>query len=337
MTIRDALSAKLLTLAAPALIVGVASSTVIGGGVALAADKSFPSAVVANGTLTVTGTNAGDTVHIGLGAIPNTFVVDFGDGDVRTFDPASFASISVFLGNGDDTFSVPAAGQFSDKRLSVFGDNGNDSILGSNGGDQIVGGNGDDIVDGGRGADTEFLDNGSDVAVWLPGEGSDVVDGGNGEDALNFVGADVAETMALTANGQHAVFTRQPGAVVMDTVAVETLNIDALGGADLITLNNMRGTALNNVNLDLSSSQGTGDNATDTVTVNGTEAADHFAVQATGNAVSVEGAQPRVHVTGAETTDVLQVNAGDGNDSVRVSDAARALTTIAVDLGADQF
>jgi hypothetical protein len=44
-----------------------------------------------------------------------------------------------------------------------------------------------------------------------------------------------------------------------------------------------------------------------------------------------------VHVTGAEPTDHLQINTGDGNDGVLVADAARALITIAVDLGAGQL
>jgi hypothetical protein len=286
MNIRDARRAGMLTLAAPALLVaGVASSGIGGSGIALAADNLSPTAVVADGTLTVTATNGDNNVSVGLGATPSTFVVDFGGGDSRSFDPTSFVSIDVFLGNGDDAFTVPVGHQFTGKRLSVFGENGDDSLLGSDGNDVITGGRGDDVVDGGKGTDTEVLGSGSDIAVWLPGEGSDNVDGGSGTDALNFVGADGAETMALNANGQHAVFTRQPGSVVMDTVGVETLNIRALGGADTITVNDGTGTALDTVNIDLSSSQGTGDNAIDTVTVNGT--------------------QPTVHVTGAETTDQL--------------------------------
>jgi hypothetical protein len=337
MNVRDALRAGTLTLAAPAfLVIGVAS-TAGGGGIALAADNTSPTAVVTNGALTVTGTNGSDTVHVGLGATPNTFVVDFGNGDSRTFDPASFASISVFLGNGDDNFSVPANGQFANKRLSVFGENGNDSILGSDGNDQIVGDRGDDVVDGGKGTDTEILGSGSDLAVWKPGEGSDIVDGGSGTDALNFIGADGAETMALAANGIHAVLTRLPGSVVMDTVDVEVLDLHTLGGADVVTLNDVHGTALDTANIDLSSSTGTGDNAVDAITVNGTDAADTIAVGAQGNAVSVDGGQPSLHVTGAETTDRLQINAGNGNDAVSVVDAARALITIAVDLGAGQL
>jgi Ca2+-binding RTX toxin-like protein len=355
MNIRDALRAGTLTLAAPALLVAGAASTGAGGGTALAADNVSPSAVVANGTLTVTGTNGADAIHAGLGATPNTFFVDFGNGDVRTFDSSTFVSISVFLGNGDDSFSVPVAGQFADKRLSVFGENGTDSlsgsrgadvldggngddaILGSDGNDLITGDRGDDVVDGEKGTDTELLGSGSDVAVWLPGEGSDNVDGDSGADALNFIGADAAETMALTANGNHAVFTRQPGSVVMDTVDVETLNLRALGGADAVTLNDVHGTALDTVNVDLSSAQGNGDNAGDTLTVNGTAAADNLAVTAQGSAVTLTGGQPSVHVTGAEPTDRLQINTGDGNDAVLVTDAARALITVAVDLGSGQL
>ena len=44
--------------------------------------------------------------------------------------------------------------------------------------------------------------NGKDFFVWNPGQGSDAVDGGNGnEDVMQFNGANVNETMSLSANG----------------------------------------------------------------------------------------------------------------------------------------
>src|SRR3954453_1386182 len=71
---------------------------------ALASDT--PSASVANNTLTITGTGGGDTMQLGLGADPNTLLVDLGNGTLpQAFDRSTFNAISVFLNRGDDTFN----------------------------------------------------------------------------------------------------------------------------------------------------------------------------------------------------------------------------------------
>ena len=58
----------------------------------------------------------------------------------------------------------------------------------------------------------------------------------------------------------------------MDLNGVERVNFNALGGADTITVNDLTGTDVTNVNLDLASppGSGTGDGQADTVIVNGT-------------------------------------------------------------------
>ena len=117
------------------------------------------------------------------------------------FNLADFNAISVSLGNGDDQFTEQP-GVLADKPLTVDGGNGNDTIKTGDGIDMIFGGNGDDSVDAGRGNDSVFLGNGKDFFVWNPGQGSDAVDGGNGnEDVMQFNGANVNETMSLSANG----------------------------------------------------------------------------------------------------------------------------------------
>src|SRR5207302_6612876 len=101
---------------------------------------------------------------------------DFGGAAMQqSFDRAAFTAISVNLRSGDDSFTVDPHAQFNDRRLTVFGGNGDDTIRGSDGNDLLFGGRGDDNIDGARGADTELLGRGNDTAVWLPGEGSDVI------------------------------------------------------------------------------------------------------------------------------------------------------------------
>src|SRR5207302_2715334 len=125
-----------------------------------------------------------------------------------------------------------------------------------------------------------FMGAGNDTFVWNPGDGSDTVEGQGGQDTLQFNGANVAEKIDLSANGQRLRFTRDVGNIVMDVDGVEQVNFVALGGADTITVNDLTGTAVQQVNLDLSGTQGsgTGDGAADTVIVNGTNGADQINV-----------------------------------------------------------
>src|SRR5262249_1688112 len=63
------------------------------------------SASVANGRLTIEGTNNADSVTVGLDAQnPNTFVVNL-NGSQQTFDRSTFTAVSVDLRAGDDQFN----------------------------------------------------------------------------------------------------------------------------------------------------------------------------------------------------------------------------------------
>jgi hypothetical protein len=351
MTRRTLTSKRYAALGAAATIaLGVAAAAPAAG----AAETPFAS--VAHDTLTIRGTDHADDITIGVGADPNTLVVDFHNGTTTSVDRSTFTAISVLLRSGNDSFAV-AAGSTFDEALTVYGGAGNDAItggpgndviyggagndmlLGGDGNDLIFGGSGNDTVDGQRGADTEVLGVGNDTAVWLPGEGSDVIDGGLGHDALVFKGANAAEKFALTAQGSHAVLTRDVATIRMDTDGVEQLDLTTLGGTDSVSVGDLTGTDLREANVDLSAAgdAGAGDAQLDIVVVDGTTGADQVRVAADGSAVDVTGLHSSTHVTGSDTRDQLQVATGDGNDSVAVSDAARALIGVSVDLGAGQL
>src|SRR5258706_12619204 len=105
-----------------------------------------------------------------------------------------------------------------------------------------MGGDGNDTIIGGRGNDVLIGGAGNDTFVWNPGDGNDTVEGQGGVDTLQFNGANVSEKIDISANGSRARLTRDVANITMDLNGVERINVDALGGADNITVNDMTGT-----------------------------------------------------------------------------------------------
>ena len=180
---------------------------------------------------------------------------------------------------------------------------------------------------GGRGNDMAFLGAGDDTFVWNPGDGSDTVEGQGGTDTLQFNGSNVNENIDLSANGSRLRLFRDVGNVTMDVNGVEQVNVAALGGADTLTVNDLSGTGVTAVNLDLASppGSGTGDGQADTVIVNGTNGDDAITVAGDASGVSVSGLSAQVNITGAEAAnDRLTINALGGDDVVDASGLSAA-------------
>jgi Ca2+-binding RTX toxin-like protein len=315
-------------------------ATVAGPAVTSASASTAGSATVEDGTLTVVGTNGNDQLALRLAiGDPNTLQIDMGDdGTVENrFDRTTFSSIVVELRSGDDRFRVDqSGGAFADEALTVDAGAGNDTVIGGDGNELTLGGSGDDVVDGNRGVDTALLGSGNDSFTWDPGDGSDDVDGDAGRDTLRFFGSNAGEEMALTANGRRAVFLRNLGTIRMDMDAIEQLDVFALGGADIVRIDDMTGTDVDRANVSLAGTLGSGDAATDVVTVTGSPKRDRVAVHATAAGVDIDGLRSATRITGSETADVLNVDTGDGEDTVTVDDDVAALIGVVVDLGDDQ-
>jgi Ca2+-binding RTX toxin-like protein len=291
-------------------------------------------------TVTVNGTNGNDAIQIagagtsyavtGLSAIVN----------VQGSEGANDQLIVNALG-GDDV--VSAAGLPSGVvQLTVDGGAGNDSITGSQGADTLIGGDGNDLIEGGRGNDIMFGGAGDDIFTWDPGDGSDVIEGQGGHDTMQFTGSNLDEHIDISANGQRVRFFRDIGNVTMDLNGVEQVDFQALGGADTITVNDLTGTDLTEVNLDLASppGSGTGDGAADNVIVNGTPHGDIVQISGGGGIltfITVEGLSSQVSITGAEgANDHLTVKTLGGNDAVNSSGLPANLIGLTVDLGDGQ-
>ena len=89
----------------------------------------------------------------------------------------------------------------------------------------------------------------------------------------------------------------------MDLHSVEQIEIAALGGADTITVNDLTGTGVRQVAIDLAASGRRGDGQTDTVIVNGTGGNDRINIAISGAAVVVRGLSAQVTIDRAEASD----------------------------------
>jgi hypothetical protein len=102
----------------------------------------------------------------------------------------------------------------------------------------------------------------------------------------------------------------------MDTAGVETVDVNALGGADLVNVEDLTGTDVTSVNVDLASTLGgtAGDAALDRVVVTGTAGNDTLAVSGDSNAVKLSGLAATVGILHPEPTDHLEINTLTGID-----------------------
>jgi len=115
-------------------------------------------------------------------------------------------------------------------------------------------------------------------------------------------------------------------AITVDLIHVETLDIAAIGGADVLTVNDLTGTDLTTVDANLAASGGVGDGSADTVIINGTPGDDVVSVGAVGTTVEARGLAATVRITGSElANDRLTVNGLAGNDTITPTAEAAAL------------
>ena len=151
-----------------------------------------------------------------------------------------------------------------------------------------------------------------------------------------FNGSNVSEKISISANHGRVSLVRDVGNVTMDLNGVEHIQLNALGGADNITVNDLSGTGVTQVAIDLASppGSGAGDGAADTVTVNATKYDDVITVQGQGGSLTVAGLSELVTISGSEATDALTVAGGAGNDTLSAALLPAGNTTLTLDGGA---
>jgi Ca2+-binding RTX toxin-like protein len=291
--------------------------------------------------LTVVGTEASEKIALRLKAGQTGILqVDVGD-DGRadfSFERKKIARIAVLAKAGDDLVRIDETnGVFTDViTTAIDGGDGDDSLAGGSGAERLLGGYGDDTLDGNGGNDTAFLGVGDDTFVWDPGDGSDVVEGQDGTDTMLFNGANGGEQVDLSANGNRLKFFRTQATITMDTNDVETVDFNALGGADTVTVNDLSGTDVKTVKTDLAATLGgnSGDGATDQVIVNGTNGNDTINVGGDAAGVAVTGLAAQVAIQHQEPMDKLDVKSLGGNDAISAAALAAEAITLTLDGGA---
>ena len=288
-----------------------ASQTVTVGVAAGTAGCNATASFDVNGVLSVVGGPGDDlctvsrdpfgTLLVNLGAVPIT-------GGPATI--ANTALIAMQGGPGNDRLVIDTTGGPMPP-ANLSGDDGNDIL---------VGGDAADTLTGGRGNDVALMGAGDDTFVWNPGDGSDIVEGQGGADTLDFHGANIGEKLEIAANGARVRFTRDVANIVLDLHGVEAIELGALGGADRVQVDDLTGTDVTSVHVDLAATGGGPDGAADDVVVEGTAGDDvvHVTDAATGTVVS--GLAAEVTISGADAaSDQLTIDLLAGADVLDAS------------------
>jgi Ca2+-binding RTX toxin-like protein len=210
------------------------------------------------------------------------------------------------------------------------------TLNGGAGNDMLIGGAGNDVLNGGQGADIEFGGPGDDLFLWNPGDGSDIIEGQGGQNTLLFNCSNAGEQMDISANGTRMRLFRNVGNITMDCADIAFIQLNALGGGDTITVNDLTGTGVAKVNLDLASPPGSGigDGSADTVIINATPGNDSVSVNGASGVVNVLGLSAMVTITGSEAAlDQLLVNLLAGDDAFEAVHLVAGIIKLTVDGG----
>src|SRR5260370_7227049 len=101
----------------------------------------------------------------------------------------------------------------------------------------------------------------------------------------------------------------------MDLSNTETVDVNALGGADTITVDDLSKTAVKQVNLNL----GGADGQADTVVINATNADDVINITNNNGVVTVSGLAETVNISGFDANDRIAIKCLGGHDVIHAS------------------
>jgi hypothetical protein len=252
-------------------------------------------------------------------------------------------------GGGNDTFIASTGTD------TMFGEGGSadlDTFFGGAGADTMTGGQGMNIYHCGAGTTTVNGGPAGDLIYWEVGDGNATVDGGNDTsptaiDRLQIRGSANPDTFTASANGA-GVTIGAPGAT-LNATNINVLNIDAIDGADTTTINDLSGTTVQVVGLDLGEI-GAPDGALDQIILNGPASPRTVNIGEIAGTGNVNGNGPTVSgqvmlVTGlgptflvANDDNALTTNLAAGANSVTVNTPTmRGAVTVNGSVGGDTY
>jgi Ca2+-binding RTX toxin-like protein len=102
---------------------------------------------------------------------------------------------------------------------------------------------------------------------------------------------------------------------------IENIDVNALGGADTITVDDLSKTDVKHVAIDLAATPGSGvsDGSADTIVINGTDSADTINISESNGVVTVSGLATDVTIRGFDTNDRIVINGLGGDDVINAS------------------
>ena len=282
--------------------------------------------VVSSDTLTVTGDGAADRIALRLVA-PGTLQVDTGSSTFN-FNRATFHKIAIRSGAGDDTVHIEDP---LTETTTIETGAGADTVVGGPGAELISSGDDGDQVAPGAGDDTVLLGAGDDTASQ--GDGFDTVDGQSGADRLLAGGSADSEEFTLQGFDGKARIARDTGPATTDSTAVETLDVNAAGGQDLIDIGDLTDSAV----LDVDADPGLLDGARDQIAVHGTDNFNNIRVRPFLETVRVEGLDPVIRIRNAVAgDDRLTVFGRGGVDFINADGTVGAKIGLTFDGGPGQ-
>lgn len=224
-------------------------------------------------------------------------------------------------------------------RNEVRGDRGNNLLEGGNKDEVLLGLSGDDTLIGGRGNDTMNGGGENDRMIWNNGDGSDQINGGTGFDIVevNDSGAR-GDDFVLKQRGKTAVFQRTNfGQFQLDVRNVDQFEVNATGGNDRLTIQNLAQTEVQFVRF----SGGEGNDTLDAsrtavkVTAFGGNGDDSLAGGAADDVIT--GDRGSDTMLGGDGNDRLIWNNGDGSDVMRGGNGTDVIEVNGAGGSGDQF
>ena len=269
----------------------------------------------------VVSRDAAGTILVNAGAVP----VLFGPATVTN---TTRIDIRGFTGN--DNLSVNESNGAM-PRTDMSGGDGNDTLLGGSKLEVINGDGGNDFIDGRGGDDALNGEAGNDTFNWSPGGGNDFIQAGLDFDTIRFDGSNGNEAFELFNDDGFFSITRSLGAVSLLIQDLETVNLQAFGGQDVVNVRDLTAVGVTVVNVNLAGPLGTPDGVADQVLVEGSFEDDFLTLDTVATTDVVAGAAARVSILAPDArTDGLTVNALNGNDVIRV-DSSSTTTALTLD------